>query len=484
MSIKRNFFYNMIYQVVQVITPLITIPYIVRVIGVEGVGINAYTNSIAQYFIILGSLGTVFYGQRGIAYCKDNNYERSKLFWEIFSLNIITVTMTISIYVLMVIIFFNKVYMSIFLVQGIFIFASSIDVSWFFQGIEEFKIIVIRNILIKVIGLILIFGIVNKPSDVLLYIGIISMSQLIGQILIWGNISKFIIKVKFRDLNIKKHIIPNIKLFIPNIATSVYLYIDKSMLGYYTTQYHVGIYDMAEKITKMPVALIASLGMVMMTRMSSCFAENNMDCIKNYSIKSFKFQSFISIAMAFGLIGCSEVFIGWFFGDSLRNMKTLIIIMSFILVTIGWGNVLGMQLLIPTKREKYYTFSITLGVVINLILNIVLIPRFYEVGAAVATLCSEISITIYQLYLTRDIFNIHESLPELHKYIVSGITMLIFNIFIGKYINLGFVTTIIQVIFGGGIYIFLIYILSSEFRKKLDEYINSLSISLTNITHK
>lgn len=461
-TITRNYIYNLTYQILVLILPLITTPYISRVLGAENIGIYSYTISITTYFILFGSLGIALYGQREIAYWQKNKAKYSIVFWEIFILRIITMMVSIIIfYFTFVRVGEYKIYYRILIFE---LMGNCIDISWFFQGLEEFKKTVTRNIIVKMISVICIFSFVKSNGDLYLYFWIYVLSTVIGNGTLWLYLPKFLEKVKFGELRIFKHLKPTIALFIPQIAIQVYTLLDRTMVGtIITDKSEVGYYDQGQKIVKMLLAIITSMGTVMLPRIANTFAEGNKEKVKEYMNKSFNLVFLLSFPMIFGIIAVSNSFVPVFFGKGYDKVSTLISVISPIILLIGLSNVTGTQYLLPTKRQKEYTISVIFGAIINFIMNICLIWKYGAIGASIGTVIAELVVALIQIYFVRNDFDFKEILKNSRNYLISSIIMFIVCLILGKLINNNFISTIIQVTLGGIIYISILLILKDQF---------------------
>ncbi|PRR81495.1 flippase [Clostridium luticellarii] len=466
MSVTKNYVYNVVYQIVILIVPLITVPYISRILGSGGVGINAYTNSIIQYFILFGTIGVSLYGNRTIAYVRDDKTKLSRTFWGIFLLKIITVVISYAVFIIFIN-YTNSKYRVIFLFQSIYMISAAIDVSWLFMGLEDFKKTVTRNLIVKVIGVVCIFLFVKIRSDLWKYVLILGCSELFGQLTLWLYVPKTIDRVKLSFYDIKKHFIPSINLFIPQIATQIYLVLNKTMLGALSNTNEVGYFDMSDKITKMSLAVVTSMGVVMLPRVANTFSKGDMKKVKKYLSKSFDFASYLSVPMMFGLAGISAQFTPWFFGAGFNKTGTLICVISPIVVFIAWSNVLGVQYMMPVGKVKQFTVSVTIGAVVNFIFNVLLIRHFQSLGTALATVIAEISVTTVQFYLLRKDIEFRQMFKNIWKYLISSIVMFVIVKFIGYTLGIGFKTTIFQIIIGGLVYIILLCLFKSDMNRKL-----------------
>lgn len=422
-SITKNFIYNMIYQILAIILPLITTPYISRVLGAENIGIYSYTLSIATYFVLFGSLGVALYGQREIAYVQDDKEKRSKVFYELLLFRIITMTISMVIFYF-TFVFINNDYNNYYFILLFEMLASMLDISWFFQGMEDFKKTVSRNIIIKIISIICIFVFVKTEENLPLYFVIYVLSNLIGNLSLWLYIPKFVSKVKFRSINVLKHVKPTLILFIPQIAIQIYTVLDKTMIGtIIDDKAETGFYDQAQKIIKMLLTIVTAMGTVMLPRIANNFAKKDFDTIKRHIYKSFDIALVISLPMIAGICACSDIFVPKFFGEGYDKVIILMKIISPIVLLIGLSNVIGQQYLLPTKKQKPYTISVVLGAIINFGFNLFLIPKYGAVGASVGTIIAEFGVPLCQYIYVRKDFKFSKILKSFLRYGTYSIIM-------------------------------------------------------------
>ena len=270
-SIAKNYIYNLIYQMLTIVLPLITTPYLSRVLGAESIGIYGYTISIVTYFILFGTLGVSMYGQREIAYKADDKKARSKTFWEIISIR--TISLSISIILFYLIYGRTGEYALYYRILIIQLVANLFDISWLFQGIEEFDKTVIRNLIVKLLSLVLIFVVIKTPDDLWKYFLIYVSAELIGNVTLWLYLPKYLEKVNIKELEIKKHIKPTISLFVPQIAIQIYTVLDKTMIGKLTgDMVEVGYYEQAQKVVKATLIVTTALQTVMNSRIANAYA--------------------------------------------------------------------------------------------------------------------------------------------------------------------------------------------------------------------
>lgn len=452
MSVKKNLVYNILYQVLILIIPLITTPYISRVIGPEGIGIHSYTYSIVNYFVLFAMLGINNHGNRSIAMVKDNKEELSKTFVSIYSLQIIMSTLMIIIYSIVFIFIGNK-YRAFFAIQFIYIIATLLDINWFFFGMEEFKLTVIRNSVVKVLSMLSIFIFVNDSSDLHIYMIILALGTLLSQIILWKFIGRYIKFIKVSKEDIIKQLKPTIVLFIPVIAVSIYKIMDKIMLGSISGINQVGFYENSEKIINIPISIIVALGTVMLPKIANLESKGQGSEIKRYISISIEFIMFMAFGATFGLIGISPILIPVFLGEKFADCINLVSLLSITILFISWANVIRTQFLIPKKKDRIYINSTILGAIVNLFVNLLLIKTYGALGAVFGTVLAEASVAIYQTIKIRKELDIYNYLKRIVFYIIPASVMCILVRSIGGMLSISVSTVLIQVIIGGIVYI-------------------------------
>ena len=467
-SVEKNYFYNLIYQIVAIIIPIVTTPYISRVLGAENIGIYGYTLSISAYFILFGSLGVALYGKREIAYVQGNKENYTKIFWEVFLLR--TITMIISLLLFYIILIRNNnAYTLYFKILTLELIGEAIDISWFFQGLEDFKRTVIRNLLVKLISLVCIFIFVKKPNDLVIYFLIYVLSILIGNLSLWLYLPKYLVKINVKSFNVFKHLKHTLVLFIPQIAVQIYTVLDRTMIGYFiTNKSEVGFYTQSEKIVKLLLTIITAMGTVMLPRIANEFSKGNMKSIKNHISKSMNLVYFLSFPLIFGLISVNDAFVPVFFGKGYEPVIFIMNVISPIILLIGMSNVIGVQFLLPTKHQKEYTYSVVFGAIVNFIMDYILIRRLGAVGAAIGTVVAETVVTVSQLLFVRKQLDIKQILFSTWQYFLSAIIMFSGLLFIREYIDNNIISIAIQVIVGIIIYFACLLLLKNTF---ITEYI-------------
>lgn len=460
-SITKNYVYNLFYQFLTIVVPLITTPYLSRVLGAEKIGIYSYTLSITTYFILFGTLGVAMYGQREIAYLQEDKHERSKTFFEILIMRFITLGISLLIFYMVFVTHGQySIYYKILVLE---IIANSLDISWYFQGLEEFKKTVIRNSVVKIISVVCIFLLVKTKDNLLQYFFIYAVSTFLGNISLWMYLPKYIEKIPFKELKIFKHLKPTIGLFIPQIAVQIYTVLDKTMIGTIVAdKSEVGFYEQAQKIVKLLLTIATSLGTVMVPRMANTYANGDIKKLKEYMEKSFGFVLLLAFPLMFGVISISNKFVPIFYGQGYDKVVYLITIISPILLAIGLSNVIGTQYLLPTKQQKKFTISVTVGAIVNFVLNMILINLWGAFGASIATVVAECTVTGIQFYLVRREIKFTDVLKISIKYFIASLIMLIISFIIGKLINNNILSILIQIFVSGIIYLTILIIMKDS----------------------
>lgn len=459
-NIKVNFLYNFLYQVTIVLLPLITIPYVSRVLRANGIGIDSLTKSNTEYFILFGTLGLSVYANKAIAQIRDNKENLKKTFWEIFIFQFIGCC--ISYIIFMLSLGKNNMYSNYYVLQGVSIISYSIDISWYFMGIEDFKKASLRSFFVKITSVLLIFALVNKPSDLNKYILINCITNLFGQLIMWKYVDRNILNIKnLKNVNVFKHFIPIFTLFIPQMAIKLYMVLDKTMLGVWSGATEVGYYDQSQKMIRVILSATTAIGMVILPRISNLFSTGKDIEAKEYLKKSFKFISFLSVPSCFGIIAISGNLIPVFWGEEFRRIILLTMLSSILIIIIGLGNVFGSQYLLAKSKNREYTISVSIGALFNVILNFILIPKFNSLGAVWATIISELIISMIQVFFAKTIFNIYW-IKETLNYWGAAIFMFIAIIFMNKLLINTMILLIVQVLFGSGIYITILLLLKDK----------------------
>ena len=423
MKVVKNYLYNVGYQVLAIIVPLITSAYVSRVLRPAGVGANAFTNSIIQYFILFASMGIGYYGNRQVAYVRENRETMAQTFWEIQIVKTIMTLIAYTAFVLFMI--FYTIQADYMWAQSINLIAVAFDISWFYEGIENFKVTVLKNSFVKIVSMIAIFVFIKNPSDVTLYIIVLAVSTLLGNLTLWPNIRRDLPNVNHKMLNPWQHFLPMVELFIPQIATQVYVQLNKTMLGGMVSETASGYYQYSDNLVKLILALVTATGTVMLPHVANAVSKGDMQKVNQMLYKSFDFVSALSYPMMFGLAAISLTLAPKYYGSGYEPVGPAMMIESIVILAIAWSNVLGVQYLLPIHRQHDFTVSITIGAIVNILLNVPLIRIFGLDGAMWSTVISEISVTLYQLWAVRGLLSYKNFFSNSWKYLIAGIIMFI-----------------------------------------------------------
>lgn len=463
-SIKKNFVLNTIYQVLILIVPLVTTPYVSRILGADGVGIYSYTYSNVSYFLLVGALGSRTYGSREIAYLQNDIEKRSQLFYELVILKLITSSFAIAAYAVYLICF---VYVDtkIAALQTIYLVAGALDIIWLFQGMEDFSRVVFRNTIVKIFNVILVFILIKTRDDVDLYTIILAGMTLVANLSIWWYVPKYVKRVPLKELKPFRHIREEFLLFLPTIAIQIYTYVDKSMIRVFSTNaIENGYYEQTEKIVRVAISVITSLSTVMAPRIAKTFADGDKELLNSYMRKSFRFTWLMAIPVMFGIMGVSSTFVPVFFGEGYDKVKILMPLYSILIVFVSMSYILGIQFLIAIGRQNVYTVAVTISAVVNVVMNLVLIPRFASIGATIATITAEcIGAVAMMIYCRRHgLLSFSDMIGDIKQYWFAGIIMFGTVYFVTGRMATGFIPLLIEIIVGVAVYVGILLILKDQ----------------------
>ena len=450
-SIRNNFLYNVAYQLLVILLPLITTPYISRVLGADRIGVYTYTYTIANYFMLAAMLGVKNHGNRSIAAVRDDPKRMRTVFWEIYGLQFLCSAVALAAYLVFALIFETENRL-IFLIQGIYVFSGMMDISWLFFGLEKFKITVTRNIAVKLLSLVCIFLLVRTADDLWIYTLIMALGMFLSQVYLWYYIRRYVgwerpgLKAMF------SHLVPELMMFIPVIAVSLYKMMDKIMLGWISDYAQVGFYESAEKIINIPMGIITALGTVMLPRMANMAAKSQITKSKIYIRNSMIFAMCMAGGIGFGIAGVAQDFVPLFLGDAFLPSTRLLMMLTPTVFFIAWANVIRTQYLIPHHRDRSYIISVLLGAVVNFIINALLIPRMAAMGAVVGTVCAEAAVCICQTMMVRHALAIRRYLLDTLPFLGLGLVMYCLVRLIRPLLPGRVITVTVQILLGAVFY--------------------------------
>ncbi len=425
-SIKYNFVMNLILTASNFLFPLITFPYVSRVLQVEANGIIAYVTSIVSYFSLVASLGIPTYGIRAAATVRDDKRKLSKVVQELLIINIVLVGLVLIIYFIMLFTVPSMlVYRELFYINAIGIILNVLGVNWFFQAIEQYDYITVRSIIFRVLSIALMFIFVHQPSDYIIYGLILVLSSAGSNILNFKRLFKYITLKKQDKYEFVPHFKPILILFAQSLVISIYTNLDLIMLGSIKDSYEVGLYTAATKLKLILLSVVNSLGNVLLPRMSYYVKRNMKEQFERVMAQALNFTLFISLPLAiFFTLNANEsllILAGEQYLGAVLSMQFL----TIAVIPIGITGVLGIQVLTPLEKEKYLLISVIVGAVIDLLLNFILISSYGSSGAAFATMIAEFAVLLVQIYYTRELlFKIIHQIVGIRYLFTVGISAL------------------------------------------------------------
>lgn len=460
-SVKKNFVYSMLYQIIALALPLLTTPYVSRVLGAEEIGKYSYAVAMASYFTITATLGSATYGQRTIAYYRDDKEKLSQKFWNILSFRILTAVLASILYIIYLYLFDGITLIK--LATGLYIINVAFDISWFFQGIENFRLTVIRGLFVKVVSFLLVFIVIRNQNDTWKYASIVYGCVLLGNITLWHGIKT--------NINRPKNIAPfeGIKemwlVFLPTIAAQVYTVLDKSMIGWVTnSNYQNGCYEQSEKLVRAAIVAITSISTVILSKVANLYHNGKDEKAKYYVYKGYQVVLMLALPMMFGFVSVANILIPIYLGPGYELAIQLLKIFSLLLVFVTLASVTGIAYLVPTKQQNIYTVSVVISAIINFIINLLCIPKYGAFGAAIASVVAEaIGVMIQIGYCVKTgQLNIKKIFIPSWKCFMASILMFVVVVGAKRLISQSFVSLFFLIILGIVVYFVVLLILRDK----------------------
>ncbi len=423
-SIKRNFIYNVGYQLLQIAIPLATTPYLSRVLGPEAVGTYSFTNAIVTYYVMACVLGMSTYGVRAIASVRHDKEKRSREFWGAFVSQLLVGIVVLGVYFAYAFVAGgeNLLY---FLMWSPILLGNVIDVSWFLFGLEDFGYTTARSLIVRTLGVFAIFAWVKRPEDLWAYVLITAGTKLLSSLSVCPRVLMNVDMVRPSWSEIKQHFLASLRLFIPVIAISLYNTLDKIMLGVISGNTEVGYYEYAGRMTYITASIMSAMGPVMLPRVSSYIGTGK----RGEAIDLLGTVLWLMLAMAFafsfGLAAAAPTFAPVFFGDKFVTCASLMIVLAASIPFRAASNVFGRQWLLPNKRDKEYTKSVLVGALVDVCLNILVIPIWGALGASLSTIVAELAVMLAQVHFVRGELPLRTYLTYAVPFFVIGILMFV-----------------------------------------------------------
>lgn len=445
--------FNATYQVLLIILPIITMPILSRRLGTEGLGIYSYVFSIAQFLMILISVGMNPLRIRRIAQNKFNKDELNKEFWNLFIMQALIGLVITTIY-FFAIFLFKIEYKELYYIQLIFLIGTTFDIAWFFQGIEQFAQVVIRNVIIKLLSVLLIILLVKNDKDLPLYVLITSASTVVGSLIFWLSLKNKISKPNFSMPIFKSLWKPSLIILLPQVFMQVYTTLDKTVVGSLTTNTELSYYDQSQKIARILLTLLSSLTIVMLPKMTGAIKNGDNDKVYMYTKKAFNYTLTFSLILFSIIFANTKEFVVWFFGPKFVPMTANMMIVSFIIILNPIGGIFSNQFALAMEKDKEYGIPLIIGSIVSLLGNYILVPIYNALGATIVLVFVELIVCLLRIVLIKDFINLQflitkQILIELGLTIAITITgLLLPSIFANSFFNIAYKSMVMLLLFG------------------------------------
>lgn len=403
-SVKVNYIFNLVNTISGLLFPLITFPYASRVMMADGIGHVNFYSSIIGYISLLSCLGIPMYAVREIAKVRDDQALRDRTAAEILILHtMLTILGYLGVAIIAATVEEVKVDIPLFLILSLTIFFTAIGCDWFYQGVEDFKYITIRGLVVKVISVVLLFLLVRTKNDLYWYACYTVFGTLGGNIFNFLRLRKYVSirRIRLKELKPLRHLLPALHIFALNLIVSIYIQLNTIMLGFMTSDSSVGLFTAANKLVQMLLGIGGALGTAMLPRMSNLIAKNEKEHFVQMYRKSMQFMVGLALPLMIGLVMTSPTLINLFAGETYRDAVLTLQLLAPIILMISISNVTGIQVLYPMGKVNIVILSTGIGAAVNFLLNLWLIPKLDQNGAAISTMIAETAVTISMLLLGR-----------------------------------------------------------------------------------
>lgn len=457
-SLKLNGILNITKTFMSLIFPLITFPYVSRILGPENLGRVSFAQSIVGYFSLFASLGITSYGIREAAAVRNNKILLSTFVREIFIINCMSTLfayglLSVSIFIIPKFSTYRKL---LVLCSSSILFVT-LGLEWLYSALEDYLFITIRSIIFQIVTIALMFVLVKKETDYYQYAALGVISNVGSNICNFIHARKYITLKIYKKIELKKHFKPIFSLFTLALVSSVYTLLDTTMLGFLSDDRAVGIYSAATKINRIVLSLVVSIGAVVLPRLSYLI-NDSFDEFKKLAMKSAELIFMLGFPCTIGLCILAKPIISIITGVGYFDAIIPMRILNPIIIIIGLSNFTGVQIFMPLKKEKWTLYSVIAGAIINFSLNVILIPKLNVIGASIGTLCAETTVTIVQLFLARKIISVSQLIKKMILYWINSMIMGAFVYIVYRVIDNNIVNLLISTLSGGIIYVVLLII--------------------------
>ena len=422
-KLSKNYIYNSLYELLLILVPFITTPYVSRILGADMIGRISFSQSISSYFVLFSAVGTSIHARRQIAIVRDDKKELSKSFWSILIIRLIGVTISLILYLTFTLGCME--HKLIYLCCSLDIISVFFDISWFYQGLELYGKITKINGISKIISVASIFLFVHSKTDVILYILCIGGFSLLGNVFLWSLLkNKIYWRVKIETDEIKRHLKYSVKLLLPQVSIQVYTVLDKTMIGIITkSEIENGYYEQAQKICRALLTLTTAPGLVIIPQVAYLWGNNQREKVSGLIYRNFRLLFAMSFPIICGVLVLADLFVPLYFGQGYESVVFLMRILVFLTFVAGVSSILGSQYLIPTQREQIYTCAVLISAISNVVLNLILIRHYASKGAVIASIVAEIIGMLYQAIYLRKEIKYQSLLSVFIKYSILSVLM-------------------------------------------------------------
>lgn len=463
-----NILYNAVYQIFLVLVPLITVPYLSRVLGPKTYGIYGSVNNTVQFLMVFCTLSVSYIGIRTVSRTRTYGtpQELTEAFWGLWYFQAIAGLVTILITLLITNIFHIQ-YWNYLILMVPYLISAQVDISWFFQGLADFGRVVLKNTAVKLASVVLILLLIKSPADLWKYFLIMSVSTMLGSFVFWLDIHRYVGKPVGHFYKYKTTIVSIITLMIPQIATQIYTSLDKPILGFFSNSTQVAFYDNSQRISNMILGVITSISLVIMPKMASEEKEMQKVVLK----KSLEATTMLGTLFAVIIMANTKQFVPFFFGKKFIPMTPLMFFFALTIIMIPMGGVFANQFALANRRDKEYAIPVVIGAIIEVVLAALLDRPYGASGATVAILITEFVVLILRLWIVRDDYSFKNAFSDVPKYFLIGIITLIAGMLMPNLIRSSFVNMAVKSILMLIIYAGIMFMMKLDFNQDIMDFI-------------
>jgi len=460
-SILKNSIFNITYRLLNIVFPMITAMYVARILLPDGVGKVIYAQNIMNYFAIIAALGIPTYGAREIARYSHDRIESNKLFSELFILNLISTIISSVIYLCIILLIpsFHQNF-ELYLAVGIQLFLNIFNVDWYYSGHEEYVYITVRSTVIKIISIVFIFIFVTKKESTILY-ALISALAVSGNYLfnIWNLRNR--VRLQLENLKFEKHLKPIVIMLITTIATGLYNQIDITLMGFYRTNSEIGYYSYAIRLIRIVISISTALSITTLPRLSQYYIKEDKIYIRELFNKTVNVILIIVLPCMVGILTVPKNLVMFIYGKSFIESTKILVMASPVIPVVAISYLCGSIILTAVNKEKYLLMATICGMTVNIVLNVILIPKYSGIGAAVSLLFTEIVVLMIHAFYSRQYVKLKIERRDFISLFISVI-MLVIVVSLIKLIVKEFMLVLqLAIIFGAITYFGSLYILKN-----------------------